>query len=260
MARLATNASELDAAQHLRYQVFYQEMSAVPDEKTRKASRDTDEFDQQCDHLLVVRQTTCLQNDMIAVDGGELVGTYRLLNQKTAEQSTGFYSQREFDLASLIKRKPHHNFLELGRSCVRKAFRTKPAVELLWQGIWNYVRLHKHDVMIGCASLEGVDIEELKAPLSFLHHNFQPPADWQVRAHTKCRLEIDLLASDQINERTAVKMLPPLIKGYLRLGAYIGDGAVIDCQFNTTDVLIILPTSAIDPRYFSRFGRPDDKL
>ncbi len=260
VARLATNADELDAAQNLRYQIFYQELSASPDPQSALNERDSDEFDQICDHLLVVRQTKKTTPDTIAVKGGDLVGTYRLLGQDKARTSLGFYSQKEFDLAALIARKPDHRFLELGRSCVRQPFRTRPVVELLWQGIWNYLRLHKLDVMVGCASLAGTDIQKLQLPLSFLQQKFKPPVGWQAKAHDHCRISFSPLAFEQIDDRKALKALPTLIKGYLRLGAYIGEGAVFDYQFNTTDVLIILPVSAINPRYFARFGPPGENL
>jgi len=271
IARLATSKHDLDAAQHLRYQVFYEEMSARADHDALQSRRDIDEFDEVCDHLLVVQTTPDQVDEKItvegtvegavegSVEGGELVGTYRLLRQKIAEQSGGFYSQHTFDLAPLIAAKPELDFLELGRSCVLKNFRTRPVMELLWQGIWNYVRLHELDVMTGCASLEGTDIQALKLPLSFLHHWFKPPIDWSVRAHRHCRSNMNMMPEKAINRRVALKSLPPLIKAYLRLGAYIGDGAVIDLQFQTTDVLVILPVAAINPRYFAHFGEPNKK-
>jgi putative hemolysin len=256
IARLARDDSEIEKSQQLRYQVFYQEMSALPDEQTLQSHRDVDRFDEVCDHLLVVRKSEHQPENRLMLDDGELVGTYRLLRQEIAEQNFGFYTQQEYDLAELIRRHGNLSFLELGRSCVLAPFRTKPVVELLWQGIWNYVRMHRLDVMVGCASLSGTDLTRLKYPISFLHHNFQPPGDWQVVAHPHCRTKMKLLDADLIDQREALRQLPPLIKGYLRLGAFIGDGAVVDHQFGTTDVLIILPVSVINPRYFSRFGAP----
>lgn len=257
VARLASGEHERQAAQSLRYQVFYQELSAAPDAMAIEHARDMDEFDDICDHLLVVRQTEHLENDGIRVRGGELVGTYRLLPHDRATASQGFYSQKEFDLAPLIASKPDTRFLELGRSCVQKKFRTRPVVELLWQGIWNYLRLNELDVMFGCASLEGTDVNALKLPLNFLQKKFRPPAEWHIKAHAHCRASFPAMAPDAINDRQALRALPPLIKGYLRLGAFVGEGVVPDHQFNTIDVLIILPVSAIDPRYFPRFGAPN---
>jgi putative hemolysin len=193
----------------------------------------------------------------ITLADGELIGTYRLLRQEVAEANGGFYTEGEFDIAPLIMAHPEHRFLELGRSCVLRPFRTKPVVELLWQGIWNYVRAHDMHVMLGCASLEGIDPEAHALALSFLAQA-SPPPEWNVRALPDRRIEMQRIPAAEIDPRRALKDLPPLIKGYLRLGCYIGDGAVIDHQFNTIDVLIILPVSAINARYFAHFGQPND--
>ncbi len=192
------------------------------------------------------------------LDDGELIGTYRLLRQEVAEANGGFYTQGEFDIAPVIAAHPDLRFLELGRSCVLKPYRTKPVVELLWQGIWNYVRAHDLHVMIGCASLEGTDPQDHATSLSFLSYNATAPAEWQVRALPERFVEMKRMPQEMIEPRQALRQLPPLVKGYLRLGCYIGEGAVIDKQFNTIDVLIILPVSSINERYFSHFGQPND--
>ncbi len=253
--RIASSDADILASQRLRYQVFYEEMSAVADADTRQLQLDRDKFDAVCDHLLVV-QTGPGDSSSIPVDGGVLVGTYRLLRQDVAHQNFGFYTQGEFDIASLIARKPDLRFLELGRSCVLKQHRSKPVVELLWQGIWNYVRAHRMDVMLGCASLEGTDPSKHANALSFLAHYAAPQPEWRVRAHAGHHVAMAMEPKDSIDQKRALHSLPPLIKGYLRLGCSIGDGAVIDRQFNTTDVLIILPVAHINPRYFTHFGQP----
>lgn len=257
--RLADGAEEIEAAQALRYKVFYEEMSARPTAQMRASRLDADEFDDFCDHLLVIDHD--LQGDAggaVPTAHGAVVGTYRLLRQSIAEKHRGFYTTDEFEIEKLIASKPDRNFLELGRSCVLEPYRNRPTVELLWQGIWNFVRLYKLDVMVGCASLIGTDPAKLEMELSFLHHFCRAPADWDARAVAARRVDMNRLAKDKVDPRRALRALPPLIKGYLRLGATIGDGAVIDEQFNTTDVLIILPVEAIDPRYFEHFGGPDD--
>jgi putative hemolysin len=257
--RLARDAADIDAAQHLRYRVFYEELDARADLDARKSRRDRDSYDAVCDHLLVMHRGPSIGPGAINLADGELVGTYRLLRQSVAERAGGFYTQGEFDIAPLIRRHPRLDFLELGRSCVLKPYRTKPVVELLWQGIWNYVRLNDLDVMLGCASLEGTDPSRHDLPLSYMARHCMAPPDWHVRALADRRVEMDRLPRGKINSREALRQLPTLIKGYLRLGCYIGDGAVIDEQFNTIDVLIILPVSAINPRYFSHFGAPDEE-
>mgnify|MGYP001478877281 FL=1 len=256
--RLAADAHEIEACQRLRFHVFYEELGATPDGQTTATGRDSDRFDAICDHLVVVQTGEAAGEDAIRVSDGELIGTYRLLRQEVAEAHGGFYTESEFDIAPLIAAHPGLRFLELGRSCVLKPFRTKPVVELLWQGIWNYVRAHDMHVMLGCASLEGTDPAAHALALSFLATAAAPPPEWNVKALPQRRVEMRQIPADKIDQRRALKDLPPLVKGYLRLGCYIGDGAVVDHQFNTTDVLIILPVSAINARYFAHFGAPND--
>lgn len=242
--RLVADSEELKTAQRLRYKVFYEEMSAS-DNQDALVDFDVDPFDYICDHLIVV--------DTATQKTGKIVGTYRLLRQDIAAKHHGFYSQNEYDMAPLLARHPHRKFLELGRSCVLKEYRVKRTVELLWHGIWAYVLHHKMDVMFGCASLEGTEIELLKDQLGFLSSFSPAPQDWQVKAHSEHYVAMKPEAG--INQRQALTALPPLVKGYLRLGAYIGDGAVIDHAFGTTDVLIILPVENINPRYVSHYGK-----
>jgi L-ornithine Nalpha-acyltransferase len=212
-----------------------------------RLTRDRDPFDSKCDHLMVVDRS----GRQLITGRLPVIGTYRLLRQDTAEKHGGFYSAQEFDISPLLTRHPGLRFVELGRSCVLPAYRTKRTIELLWHGVWRYVREHHLDVMIGCASFDGIDTARLARPLSFLHHFAPAPVPWRAAAHALRRVEMNRMAKSEI---TAWHDLPPLIKGYLRLGACVGDGAVIDRQFGTTDVLIILPISEISPRYVRHFG------
>jgi putative hemolysin len=248
--RLAQKKHDVKRAQKLRYRVFYQDGTAIADAATMFARRDKDAFDKICDHLLVVDHAA-----KPSLSGKQpVVGTYRLLRQDVAMDHGGFYTENEFDISQLIERHAGLRFLELGRSCVLPRYRNKRTVELLWHGIWSYVRQHRLDVMIGCASFEGTDPERLALPLSFLHHYAGAPDAWCAKAHPSRRVEMNRMAKEAIDPKAALRELPPLIKGYLRLGAYIGDGAVTDHQFGTTDVLIIMPVSAINARYIEHFG------
>lgn len=247
--RLATTAREIKKAQKLRFKVFYEEMSAIADIQTQMSRRDRDAFDAICDHLLVIDHDTMTKSGEPAI-----VGTYRLLRQDVASRYSGFYTSNEFDVGTLIARHSGLKFLELGRSCVLPPYRTKRTVELLWHGIWSYVRSHGMDVMVGCASLEGTDPDRLALPLSFLHHHARAPAEWRVAALPGRHVAMDRMPPEAIDMKAALHALPPLIKGYLRVGAHVGDGAVIDRQFGTTDVMIILPVSAIAARYVNYYG------
>jgi len=258
--RLAQSRADIRRAQALRYRVFYEEMSAVPSFLSQIRRRDEDGYDAICDHLLVVDVAArASEHGWSSGKRPEVVGTYRVLRQEQAERSLGFYTQREYDIAPLIEaRRANYKFMELGRSCVLKPYRNKRTVELLWHGLWTYVREHKVDVMIGCASFAGTDPDVHAMALSFLYHHALAPPEWRCRAHDRLHVPMDRIAKENIDTKAALKALPPLIKGYLRLGAFVGDGAVIDHQFGTTDVLVIMPVEKIDPRYFEHFGAPDE--
>ncbi len=249
--RLAQTAAEVHQAQKLRFRVFYQGGSAIANSARLFSRRDIDAYDAICDHLLVInytkRENHPLNNRPV------VVGTYRLLRQPMAEEYSGFYSASEFDIGALIGRHTNLQFLELGRSCVLAAYRNKRTVKLLWHGIHAYIMQYRCDVMIGCASLDGTDPKQLALPLSFLHHYALAPETWRAWALPERYVEMSRMSKEAIDPKAALRMLPPLIKGYLRLGAYIGDGAVVDDEFGTTDVLIVLPVSQIKQRYFEHF-------
>jgi putative hemolysin len=253
--RLAHTAAEVDAAQALRYRVFFEEMAARPGVEAAAARRDRDAFDAYCDHLLVI--------DRKRGEGAEgVVGTYRLLRRSAAMKGGGFYTSTEFDIAPLLAYPGE--ILELGRSCVDAAYRNRPTMQLLWRGIATYVFQHDITLMFGCASLPGTDPQALAVPLSYLHHNHLAPPALRARALSDRYVEMNILppaevdadaAVAQIDARSAIAALPPLIKGYLRLGGLVGEGAVIDREFNTTDVCIIVVTDRVTEKYFSHYQR-----
>jgi putative hemolysin len=255
--RLAGSRQDVRRAQRLRYQVFHEERGAAPDARCRFLRRDIDGFDAVCDHL-IVEDTARLDLRPGRRPRPVVVGTYRLLRQERAG-SSGFYSQGEFDVAALVARHPGKRFLELGRSCVLAEYRTRKTVELLWHGIWTYVRRHGIDVMFGCASLEGTDPAALRESLGFLHHHARAEGEWHARAHPSAHVPMDAVGAEAVDAKAALRALPPLLKGYLRLGARFGEGAVIDPQFGTTDVLVILPVTAIDPRYVDYYGADGER-
>ncbi len=252
--RLARSAADVKRAQKLRWDVFYGEMAARPDWRSRLLRRDVDGFDAICDHLLVVDAARPDERGRPSV-----VGTYRLLRQEVADRHGGFYTASEFEIGPLIARHPGLRFLELGRSCVEKAYRDKRTVELLWHGIWAYVRRHRIDVMFGCASFEGTDPEALALPLGFIHANALAAEEWRAAALPGRGVAIDRFTEARHDAKAVMQALPPLLKGYLRLGARFGDGAVIDERFGTVDVLVVLPVKDIHPKYVGYFGSEGDR-
>lgn len=245
--RLAESAADLVAVQGLRWKIFHEEFGAGG-EQALAANLDADAYDPLCDHLLVI--------DREPGGAERVVGTYRLLRETVARRSFGFYSATEFDLGPLLAGpgRPHGELLELGRSCVLPAYRTSATISLLWRGIADYIMQHDIGLMFGCGSFHGTDPEEHAAALSYLHHNHL--ADHLVRPGVLADKGVSLerLLPDAYDPRKAMLALPPLIKGYLRIGAKVGDGAFIDREFNSIDVCVVMPVDLITGRYAARFN------
>ena len=238
--RLAETAAEIEAAQRLRYRVFFEEMKATPNADVAAQKLDFDRFDSVCDHLLVLSD-------------GVVVGTYRLIRRSVANKIGGHYSAAEFNIKPVLEY--HGEICEVGRSCVDSHFRTRGVMQLLWQGIAAYVFYYDLTMLFGCASMEGTDPSKLALPLSYLHyHHLAPPAIC-VRALPERYIDMRRMEPSAINPRDGFNSLPPLIKGYLRLGGYVGEGAVIDPEFNTTDVFIIVTRETLSDRYLRHYER-----
>jgi putative hemolysin len=244
--RIAIAPTEVDAVQALRYRVFYQEMGAKADAVTATSRRDSDSFDAVADHLLVV-------DHAIGAGPEGVVGTYRLIQREAAAKLGRFYSADEYDIAPMV------NFpgriLELGRSCVDAAYRSRVAMQLLWRGIAAYVFHYQIDLMFGCASLHGTDPEGLAADLTYLYYNHLAPPALRPRALPHRFVEMRRMPPGDVDAKRVQSQLPPLIKGYLRLGGFVGDGAVIDRQFNTTDVAVVVKTDLVTDKYYRHYER-----
>ena len=244
--RLAATAAEIDAAQALRYRVFYEEMGAQAQPDTAAIQRDIDPWDEAADHMLVI--------DHELGDGAAgVVGTYRLIQREAAATVGRFYSEDEYDIRSIISFPG--GVLELGRSCVDASHRGRAVMQLLWRGIAAYIDLYAIDLMFGCASLNGTDPDALGAELTYLYgHHLAPPA-LRPKALSDRYVDMRRLDPAAYDPRRANQALPPLIKGYLRLGGFVGDGAVIDRQFNTVDVAIVVKTDLVTERYSKHYER-----
>jgi len=244
--RLARDEGEVAAAQALRYRVFYQEMGAHPTVETALAQRDFDDFDAVCDHLLVFDHARGAGNDAV-------IGTYRLIRREAATRVGHFYSAAEYDVRCVAEYPGA--VLELGRSCIDAQWRTRPTMQLLWRGIAAYVFDYGIELMFGCASLLGTDPNALAVPLSYLYHHHLAPPALQPRALGDRYLDMNRLPADAFDPAEALNQLPPLLKGYLRLGGFVGDGAVVDQQFNTTDVCIVVKTDLVTEKYYRHYER-----
>jgi len=248
--RLAMNDADLAAAQALRYRVFYEERKAKPTEEMAQLKLDFDRFDPHCDHLLVIDHSLGEGQDNV-------VATYRVMRRKGALETGGFYTANEYDIDRLLQL--DGEILELGRSCVDAHYRTRTCTNLLWKAIAQYVLHHDVLVMFGCGSLPGIDPEALASSLSYLHHFHMAPEDFRVKALPDLYTRMDLQDPEQLNPKRELAALPPLIKGYFRLGGFVGDGAVVDPQFNTTDVCVMVKTDLVTGKYFRHYTRDQDR-
>ena len=242
--RVAESADEIEAAQALRYRVFYEELNAKPTPEMSALRRDFDSFDPYCDHLIII--------DRAKGEGAAgIIATYRLMRREQASRRGQFYSIGEYDISPLVSYRG--GILELGRSCVDPAYRTKAAMNLMWKGIADYILHYKIGVLFGCASFPGTNPEEHKVALSYLHHRHLAPAEYRARALPGRYVSMNMLPLSEINEKRAFMALPPLIKGYLRLGGFVGDGAVVDPQFGTVDVSVVVVHDLITDKYFKHY-------
>jgi putative hemolysin len=243
--RLARDEADIDAAQALRYRVFYEEMAAHATPEMRARRRDFDDFDELCDHLLVI--------DRRRAGAESIVGTYRLIRRSAATAYGRFYSAAEYDISRLANWPGE--VLEVGRSCVEASARTGSTMNLLWRGIATYVSHFDIEILFGCASLPGNDLQRLALPLSYLYQKHLAPPELRARALPERYVDMNLLAPGSYDVKLAERMVPPLIKGYLRLGGFVGDGAVVDDQFNTVDVCIVVKTDLVTEKYFKHYER-----
>lgn len=240
---VASKPEDIEASQALRYHVFMEEMGAKPTPEMVQIKRDFDEYDSACDHLLVVEHQHS--------GSYRVVGTYRLLRSENMKKIGHFYSEGEYDISAI--KQSGGRILEVGRSCVHPDFRSRAVMQLLWRGIGAYVRKFNIDLMFGCASFHGTDPKEHAHALSYLYHYHLAPKELRPAALPHLYNEMNLMPREQVNEKEAFASLPALIKGYLRLSGYIGMGAVIDPQYNTTDVSIVVKTDLVTEKYAARY-------
>jgi len=244
--KIADTDAEIQAAQRLRYRVFVEEMGASTSDENRALELERDAFDPHFDHLILIDTSNPdpLEN---------VVGVYRLMRQEAALNGLGFYGADEYDLEKLIT--SARRTMELGRSCVHPDFRGGTALQMLWNGLGDYVLEHKIEVLFGVASFHGTDIGDHEQALSFLHHRHLAPDDLRVTAQPAQRADMDILSADEIDKLAALRQMPPLIKAYLRLGGFVGEGAYVDHSFNTIDVCLLMDTERMSAKHKAMYER-----
>jgi putative hemolysin len=238
--RLAKSEDDIRAAQKLRYEVFYEECGAKPDALVENLKMDVSPIDDFCDVLLVIDQAH-----------NKVVGTYRFMLREAAARYGGYYTANEFEISKLVAFPGQ--IMELGRSCVRRSYRTKPTMQLLWRGIGAYIQLFQVSLCFGCGSFLGTDFEQYKHAIAYLYHNHLAPPELRAKALPEHYLDMNMMTPDKVDTKLAMRQMPALIKGYLRVGGYVGEGIYIDHDFNCLDVCIIVKRETVTERYQQRY-------
>ena len=242
--KLVQTKSELKKAQALRYSVFYKEKKAKPTLPKKLIRLDYDKIDKFADHLIVIDKNT----------KNKIVGTYRLIRGDVAELYGGYYSSTEFNLINIVNNYQNKHILELGRSCVHQNYRNGTIMNLLWKAIAEYVKLYDIKVLIGCASFSGTDPIKYSEELSYLRDNFSLPANLSVESYdNNIYPAYKLNNNNNSNPLRTFAKLPPLIKGYLRVGGKVSDNFYVDHRFNTIDLFVVVSTDDIDTRYKKKY-------
>ncbi|MGH1465448.1 MAG: GNAT family N-acetyltransferase [Cognatishimia sp.] len=236
--KLADCEADIQAAQALRYKVFVQELGGDGALVDHTAGLERDAYDPHTDHLML------LDSDRGDSVKDQIVGVYRLLRDDQMPAIGSFYSETEFDVTAL--KQTGRKLLELGRSCLLPDYRGGTAMYVLWNGLAEYVTKHSIEILFGTASFHGTDIAALSKPLSLLFHRHLAPEELRVKAQEKSFQNMDLHDEGDLDRRLAMLEIPALIKGYLRLGGFVGEGAYVDHAFNTTDVCLVMDTEKLN--------------
>lgn len=242
--RLATTMAELDAAMRLRFEVFNLELQEGL-LSSYERGYDKDAYDAYCDHLIV--------KDL---QFGEVVGTYRLLRQKVADENIGFYSENEFDLGKLKQaaKEEGGELLELGRSCIAETHRSFTTINLLWNAITRYAIERNVTHLLGCGSLHLSDTLEVQQVYSYLRAKHFAAEKYRVYPLEGCRMSLSCEDQSQMDSRAAMKKLSPILKGYLRTGAVICGAPAYDEEFGTADVLVLMEMANLADRYRQHYA------
>ena len=246
LIKLAETNSEIKKAQSLRYSIFYKEKNAKAGLSKKILRRDFDKIDRFADHLIVIdKNRRSLQNNII--------GTYRLIRGDLANQYGGFYTSTEFDLSNIFHLYKNNQILELGRSCIHKNYRNGTTVNLLWKAIANYISIYDIKILLGCASFPGTNVMNFSNELAYLKKNHSLQSELSVKSLDVNIYPINNSKNKNVSDLKLFITLPPLIKGYLRVGGKVSESCFVDHEFNTIDLCVVVQTNDINYKYKKRF-------
>ena len=237
LIKLADTQEELNNVYRLRYLDL---VLAYRNDKTDLGIVDKDEYDEYCDHLIAIDLKT-----------NEIAGTYRLIRKEHLYNLNDFLTEKEFNIDNI--KSDQFDILELGRAVVKEEYRQSNVISFLWKGLIRYAINYNIKFMFGTACFHGIDPLVYKKELSYLYHYHRPSNELKTYARKSHASSINLLPIEEIDIEADSRELPALIKGYLRLGAYVSEDAFIDIEFNALDVLILLEIEKINPRYIKKY-------
>lgn len=241
--KLASSKADVESVQRLRFEVFNLEMRKGLQSSFIKGL-DCDEFDDICDHMLILHKPS-----------KRVIGTYRLLLGRKLGAKGRFYAENEFDLSNL--RELRKDMLEMGRSCVHKDFRRNSIVMLLWSGIIDYVRSNRAVYITGCPSIYSVDPAEISDIFGLLKKDHYSPACWRVKPLQGRAFEpLNRNAAVEGREKKIMLSLPSLVRSYLKFGAFVCGEPVLDSSFGSVDFFMMLEMSKISSSYIERIPLP----
>lgn len=236
--RLAKGKAERKAVQRLRYKVFVLEEGKVPSDEEKKLRQEFDSYDKYSEYMIVLNKK-------------KIIGTYRIITQDAAEENDGFYTETEFNISKL--KKVRGNIAEMSRACIDKKYRDNPLViSMLWLGLGNYILKNKIALMFGVASFLGLKPVESAHALSYLYYKHLAPANIRAVVHPGKFDKMNILPQEYVDEDLAFAQMPPLVKGYVRLGAEFGQGVFLDEPFKCYDVFVTMQTRKLSKLYQKR--------
>ncbi len=246
--RFAETSTEVKRSQELRYKVFIEEMGGRPCQSSSEQYLEKDEFDDHCRHLILIDHK---KNGKKVIQ--KIIGVIRLILGSEAKLRLGFCSSREYDLNLLLSL--GQNCLELGRTCIEKPYRNSLALHYLWKGLGSYTKANDVSFLLGLASFPGNDVKKISMALSFINEKYLAPPEIRPKALKNGFIDMAIIPRSEINRSEALLQMPSLLKGYLRLGARVGEGAFIDRKLNTIDVCIIIDINQMLDKYKDYYGK-----
>ncbi len=240
--RFSKNYNELIESQKIRHKVFIVEMGNINKQEPTKSNIEQDKFDKFCRHLIIIDHENTKKNT-----SGKIIGVTRLMLSEDSEKGIGFYCSQEFNLKPIIS--TQKKCLEIGRTCIDPAYRNTLILHYLWIELGSFCSKHGIEILFGVGSFVGNNVGKIAMALSYIYNEYLAPPEIRPIALKKGFIEMKIIPKDEIDKLKALKQMPNLLKSYLRLGGIVGEGAYMDRELNTIDILIMIDILHMNKKY-----------